>query len=567
MSKKTLYAFIVSFVLLLTVIVLNRNTLARMKDFTAAVDHTREVITLLESLSKNFKSAQIYTPTYDADSLRNFYELYRREADSIGPQLSRLQILVQEDATQRRRVDSLSGMIGRQMPVLMQQNIVELLRNGEGSRLDTLFAINNMISRGVNRETRLLNERKTELNDSAHLNNLLSKAFSVIAVALFLFTFLNIFFISKKRNWLEGFLESILNTSPNGILHCKAIRENGDITDFRISFANKSVQLLFNTGDIRLVGKRLTHSPLEENRTLFQQFTRVMENSSPLKFEIRRKERWLIVSAARLRDGVTASFQDITELKSFESELKNKISDLEQSNAELEQYAYIASHDLQEPLRKIRSFSSYLQDTEKGRLSEKGSLTLDKIINAAARMSSLIKDVLSYSGVKKEAGYEKVDLNITLHNVLMDLDLLITQKHAEICAGNLPSINAIPLQMTQLLYNLVSNAVKFSKENQPPKIKIISRQVPANELPPGLEHGKVFYEIVVSDDGVGFLPEYSNQIFGLFKRLHNKQHYQGSGIGLAMCKKVVENHHGLIVAKGNEGAGASFYVYLPESQG
>jgi PAS domain S-box-containing protein len=571
MNRKTLYAFIVSFVLLITVIILNRITFDRMKDYTYLVDHARDVITTFKSVSNNFKSAQIYTTTYANDSLKNFYTLYRRDANEINSELLQLKKLVRDNPEQSRRIDTLVILINKHLPLLMQKNIAEIISMGEGSRLNELFEIHETINQGIEAERQLLSKRSTELVTFTRLTNLLSISFGVLAIVIFIFTFLNNFFISKKRKWLEGFLESILNTSQNGVVHYKAVRDNGVIVDFKIEFLNKAVKHLLGLNTELFISKRLSEIPSFVNGPEFiAKYIEVVETGTPVEFETlyRREntERWLLVSVAKLDDGITASFQDISQLKRAEGELKNKIIDLERSNAELEQYAYVASHDLQEPLRKIRSFGSYLQDTEAGKLDEKGRQLLDKIMNSAERMSSLIKDILSFSSLKKQSDFVPVDLNEIVKSVQQDLDLLITQKKASIQSENLPTIEAIPLQMTQLFYNLINNSLKFAKDNKPPLIKISCRVVNGEEKKPSQAKQVRYYEIVLSDNGIGFGTEHSQQIFNLFKRLNHRQLYSGSGIGLSLCKKVVENHNGEIIAKGKENEGAAFHILLPEKQ-
>ncbi|MGZ5248508.1 MAG: sensor histidine kinase, partial [Flavitalea sp.] len=276
--------------------------------------------------------------------------------------------------------------------------------------------------------------------------------------------------------------------------------------------------------------------------------------------------KWYLISLSKMEDGVTASFQDISEIKKYEDELKENIIELERSNTELEQYAYAASHDLQEPLRKIRAFGSYLQDSQAEKLDEKGRHQLQKIIDAAERMSILIRDILGFSSIRKESHFVLSDLNEVVAGVLQDLDLVITQKQAIIKKGKLPVVEAIPLQMTQLFYNLVNNSLKFVKEGRKPLIEISCRHVNAKEKPVELPDHLSYVEITVKDNGIGFRQDYVEQIFGLFKRLNDKQYYPGSGIGLALCKKVVDNHHGFIRAVGMEDHGANFLIYLPEKQ-
>jgi two-component system CheB/CheR fusion protein len=271
---------------------------------------------------------------------------------------------------------------------------------------------------------------------------------------------------------------------------------------------------------------------------------------------------------AKLGDGITASFHNITHVKKYEVELKNNIIRLEHSNNELEQYAYIASHDLQEPLRKIMTYGSYLKRQQSDKLDNAGQKHLEKMIEAAERMSTLITDILGFSSLKREQRFTETDLNPIMENVLQDLDLLIQQKKAVIQHDTLPIIEAIPLQMNQLFYNLLNNALKFSIPGKPSVINISCRILTENELAiyEISDNQSAYCEIIFSDNGMGFKQEYSEQIFGLFKRLNNKLEFPGSGIGLSLCRKVVANHNGKIIAKSNENEGASFYIILPLAQ-
>jgi signal transduction histidine kinase len=571
MDKRNLYAFLISFILLLAVIILNRLSFNNVRAYSDEVDHTRQVITVLGNISNHFKSAQIYTPSYGHVLQEDYYKLYEAEAKGIRGELDSLRILVSDNRAQVMMVDSLSSLIMAEMDTLLEKSIVDIINTNQGWRLYKYFVIHDMINKAILTEESLLIERKSKLNDSTATNNLLTTAFGVIGVGILLYTFISVFFLSKKSRWLEGFLESILDTSQNGIVHYKAIRENGKVVDFRIEFINRSFDQLLETDPRQLLGKRLSEFPSQLRETaLFEKYVKVVETGKPEEFESFYQRghtgRWFSISLAKLQDGVTASFHNISELKKYEEELKENIRELERSNKELEQYAYAASHDLQEPLRKIRSFGSYLEDTQSDRLDEKGKLQLKKIIDSAERMSILIKDILGFSGIRKEELLVPTDLNKVVAAILDDLDLVITQKKANITTERLPVIDAIPLQMNQLFYNLINNSIKFAKEGRKPLVHITCRLLPEIEKGDHLPSQITYFEIGIHDNGIGFNQDYVDQIFGLFKRLNDKQFYPGSGIGLALCRKVVENHHGEIRAEGREGEGASFYVRLPARQ-
>jgi PAS domain S-box-containing protein len=271
--------------------------------------------------------------------------------------------------------------------------------------------------------------------------------------------------------------------------------------------------------------------------------------------------------------------QDITQQKQFAEALEKKVQErtkelaeanllLSQSNIELNQFAYIASHDLQEPLRKVRTFTELMQ-LSLGEIPEKAKNYVNKIQSSIERMQTLINDVLKFSLLSKEREkFENVNLNYILKSVLGDYELLIEQKGAKTTTGNLPVIEAIPLQMNQLFTNLISNALKFSSKERLLEITISSRQMPAQEVKQHkeLNEDKLHYVIEFKDNGIGFNQENAKQIFTIFQRLHGKNDYAGTGIGLAMCKKITANHHGTIYANAYPDEGASFIIILPQIQ-
>ncbi|HEX3044850.1 MAG TPA: ATP-binding protein [Bacillota bacterium] len=253
-------------------------------------------------------------------------------------------------------------------------------------------------------------------------------------------------------------------------------------------------------------------------------------------------------------------FQQIQEtsdiLKERETELQVYSERLEKSNIELEQFAYIASHDLQEPLRKIQLFGAKLSENYSQNLDEKALDYLQRMNNAAVRMEKLIQDLLHYSRVTaKTRPLEQVDLNNIIKEVQSDLEIRIHESQAEITVSQLPVVLGDPLQLRELFQNLIGNSIKYQPPNNIPVIKIQSTII--------READQCFDKIEVIDNGIGFDNAYAEKIFGLFQRLHGRSEYQGTGIGLAICRKIVTSHGGVITATGKVGEGATFTIKLP----
>lgn len=250
----------------------------------------------------------------------------------------------------------------------------------------------------------------------------------------------------------------------------------------------------------------------------------------------------------------------------YRIDLENKIENLNRSNSELEQFAYVASHDLQEPLRKIRSFSDRLVSKYQEEISDEIFQMLNKIDGSAQRMQLLINDLLSFSRIVKTGSDARlINLNTSLADAKSNLSEMIMENKAVIHSELLPSVEGYGSQMVQLFQNLLSNSIKYHKEDQRPVIRITHRLV-NGEIIPGVKpsHQEIqFHQIKISDNGIGFKKEFSEKIFIIFKRLHGRNEFAGTGIGLAICKRVVSNHNGYIFAESTEGEGANFYIYLP----
>ncbi len=249
----------------------------------------------------------------------------------------------------------------------------------------------------------------------------------------------------------------------------------------------------------------------------------------------------------------------------YQKDLESKNIELIQRNADLASFAYIASHDLQEPLRKIQTFSARVLEKEYDNLSEKGKDHFRRMQVAAKRMQTLIEDLLVYSRTNLvDRKFVLTDLNEIIEDVKADLKEELTQKNAVIETHVTGLVSIIPFQFRQLLSNLINNSLKFSMPDQPPLINI------NGEFTHGIDFRgevisaeKIYYHISVTDNGIGFEQQYSEKIFDLFQRLHGKHDYQGTGIGLAIVKKIVENHNGIITAEGAVNKGATFNIYIP----
>lgn len=287
--------------------------------------------------------------------------------------------------------------------------------------------------------------------------------------------------------------------------------------------------------------------------------------------ELYKKNHQLLMQEEKLKNINKNLENEIREKKISEEkiielnrQLLNNIESLETANKELDRFAFMASHDMQEPLRKIRTFSDLLSIKHKEQLDDEAQAKIKIIQKAAARMQELIKDILTFSkiSVEKEP-FVKTDLTDLTREVLEELDVIVQEKKAKIDLGPLPVILANPVLMKSLFLNLIGNAMKYSKPNVPPEIKIYSDELPVDQKMPGGKTVARYHRIYITDNGIGFDQKYAEQIFDMFKRLHVHTEYEGTGIGLALCKQIMEKHNGYISAVSAENEGSTFIISLP----
>jgi len=368
---------------------------------------------------------------------------------------------------------------------------------------------------------------------------------------------------------LQRAYESILNCAGEGIC--------GLDTAGKVTFANPAAA--------RMMGLKVEEMVGQQAMKIFPQFagdtrttTEGSENTRPtevvasrvtggkfgaefLRSPLREGERLV---------GEVLLFKDITERKLAAEALTRKAEELARSNNELEQFAFVASHDLQEPLRKIQAFGDRLKAKCDAANLQEGRDYLDRMQNAAARMQTLIYDLLTFSRViSRTEPFVPINLNTVTKEIISDLEVRIEKTGGRVEVGELPTIYADSTQMRQLLQNLIGNALKFHAPGTPPIVRVVSRTIPRPTPPAGEEREEAnveWCELSISDNGIGFDEKYLDRIFAVFQRLHGRQEYEGTGIGLAVCRRIVDRHGGTITARSKPGEGATFLIGLPLHQ-
>jgi len=351
-------------------------------------------------------------------------------------------------------------------------------------------------------------------------------------------------------------LQALVEHASNLMLTCDA--------EARVRYINYAVPGL--TRDMirgRSVYDFVSPQDLERVRGLYQ---KVLTTGESVEFETQVSSEagggYFRTRAAPIRSGAqitgfTAITTEITDLKKAQLGLEHSLRKLEQSNRELESFASVASHDLQEPLRKIQSFGERLKAMTEGTLAPEARDYLERMQSAAARMRRLIDDLLTFSRVSAQAKpFTTVNLSQVAQEVLGDLEVAIEQAAAAVTVGPLPTLKADPMQMRQLLQNLLSNALKFRQDGVAPRLFVEATVDTAARQ----------CEIRVRDNGIGFDEKYLDRLFNLFQRLHGQSKYAGTGIGLAICRKIVERHGGTLTARSAPGQGATFLITLPLEQ-
>ncbi|SDH33550.1 hypothetical protein SAMN04488062_10673 [Flavobacterium omnivorum] len=555
-----------------------------LKKSSDYVNNSYEVNIELERLISYIKDAETGQRGYILSKDKIFLKPYYNSKTLVKKSFKRVSALTANSRTQQSNLKKLLYFINKKQNGLSKTlylhelgiNNEETFKSNLIVGRQTMDSIRLKIEDMINTQKNLLQNRQQDYKATMNYTPLL--IYLTLIVTLILIT---IAFIKMNRDLV--LLRKTINT-------LSVANEANNLAEIVGGFGSwqlnlETNQYKFSDNEYRLIG--CDPQSFEASRATFLKFVHpddlefVKQNTSnilndndlpPFTYRIIRKDSEIryfrslgrIVNIASGNKTFIGTTSDVTEEVYAKNLVEERNRELESSNKELTAFNYIASHDLQEPLRKIEIFMSRLVSKDYANLSAAGQQYVGSIQSSANRMRVLIKDLLHFSRINKaEKIFEEADLNYLLETAKHELAPTIEDKKARIESNKLPTLNVIPFQIQQLFINLISNSLKYSKENSSPIIEINCEMIDANEVEILPDNNIKYYKITFKDNGIGFEQEYATKIFILFNRLHNKNEYQGTGIGLAICQKIVENHKGFIVAKGELNVGSTFTVYLP----
>jgi signal transduction histidine kinase/CHASE3 domain sensor protein len=566
------------------------------------IRHTNRVINITQEILSSIKDAETGHRGFQLSDDEIYLAPYREALLAIPKKFKLLDSLTISNDTLRVKVDTLGLLINEQFRII--NRILTTSRRNTPS-LQPL-------------ELKLLAEGRVNMNSIRKLSNRImideqrklvealenEGGFKILAPATFLATALiacgAVFLLfsravlliqdrDKKSNELsvaldnlkkevevrmytQTLLRNVWDNSLDVIQVFASIRDkDGKIQDFRFVIANKAATMLLNQTEEYLLGHTLleVYPAYEDN--LIEEYKKVVETGitykKELQFNIDEQSRWFKLVAVRFEDGFVVTFSDITDEKNSVLRIQKFTQELKRSNEDLEQFAFVASHDLQEPLRKIRSFGDRILSKYSAAIDSTGQDYISRMQSAAGRMQILIEDLLAFSRVTRSLDLPAtIKLNLIVEEVMDDISDQIIRENAVIKFSELPSIIGIRGQIKRLFQNIISNGIKFRNPEVSPIISIIGKKVSSEEAI--LEFAinpefQTYVRIEVSDNGIGFDEKYAEQIFNIFQRLHGRMEFEGTGIGLAICRKIINNNKGAIKAQSTIGVGSKFIMILP----
>jgi len=577
-------SFIVAlFILIFTSSVSYKHTVV-IAESTELLVRSYKIQIQLEQLVSYVKDAETgergYIITRDSD----FLQPYNTARDKIKGTLFALQYLTSQNLRQQHNLDSLLLLVNLRLALLKSSLEISSAENLNKRWLEenmtkgrkTMDIIRSQINKMIDLEVSNFNEHQKKYNREISITPIFTLFLFTVTLIFLIFSYLKInqdLEIQKRTN--EKLLISI-----ESIKHAEIIGEFGTSqwnlkTNKRYYSDNLYALLGCEPQSFEATVENFLKFVHPDDRHIVTNGVKEVTDNNPFPVEYRiiRKDgeiRFFKSIGKFITDNGNSKLyigisRDITQQHLTEQALVERNRELEHSVNELESFNRVASHDLQEPLRKIQTFISRISEKELSAMSETSKEYFARIKTSASRMRTLIDDLLLFSRANKiEKVFEKTDFNQILESVRQELSQTIEEKNAVIRSASLPTLNVIPFQIQQLFINLIGNSLKYSNPDVPPEIKIECEIMSAGTSP--ILEGNAstnYYKISVTDNGLGFEQKYADHIFVLFHRLHNKSEYPGTGIGLAICKKIVENHNGFITAKGIPGIGSTFTIFLP----
>ena len=572
--------FIMIFVTALTYRHVDQLTLS-----SKSVAHTYEATVEIEQLYTNIKDLEIERRNYLLVNNQNLIQNISKLKEDVYKNLDRIESIVKDNPRQKLLLKKLEGLVNEKIKVIDQALDPNENLTFEQLKLSLLEGKILMDKIKFFISTMLTIEKEALIEKTKKNNNITDTTPVIIYITLFsTIAIIILAFIKISKD-----LEEMRKNNEQLALNNESNNLTEQIGDFGTWFLNlETKKYTFSENEYRLLGVKpfsfeaslegfLKYVHPEDlsfvKDIIIKMITR--DTLIPFTYRVIRADgnlRYLrgngkIVTNKSGEKILIGTTTDVTDEVLTNQAIEERNRELEAKNKELQTFNYVASHDLQEPLRKIQTFISRLVDKDLNALSENGQQYLLKIQDSSERMRILIDDLLKFSRANKaEQIFEEANLNELLENSKLELVQIIDEKKATIINDELPNLNVIPFQMQQLFTNLINNSLKYSKENVSPIITINISEIDAsqeNAIP--VNEKNKYYKIIFKDNGIGFDAQYSDKIFLLFNRLHNKDKFSGTGIGLAICKKIVENHKGFIFADGQINVGATFTIYLPVS--
>jgi signal transduction histidine kinase/CHASE3 domain sensor protein len=547
--------------------------------------HSYEVNIELVKLVSSIKDAETNVEGFLLTDDSSFFELYKKSPDTLKKSFVKIKMLIYNSKEQSNNLDTLFYLINQRTSFLENLLSKNLLRESPAIYKKQLLGGKQIM---MNIQKQVDTILAYELNQLKRIEKEHQKDLNLSPLTVLYIVILSIFFFVISYIKINEDLK-ILAQSNNQLLINKEIFEHSEQIanicnwwwnkeENKLTYSNNIFHLLgckINEFDatlekfIEFVHPNDRHLVWEGNQSAREDFI-----TSIIFFRVIRKDgamRYFKSVGKVITDNygkalIIGMYADITEQYNKDKMIEDKISDLEKSNKELSAFNHIASHDLQEPLRKVQTFISRIREKNYDLFSDNVKDYFSGIERATQRMQMFIEDLLLYSRASNVARiFEPTDLNELLENTRQELSQAIEEKNARVlCQDTLPVLNVIPFQIQQLFNNLISNSIKYSKAEVAPEITISCRMVSSKNLA-GLVSNldSRYYKISVTDNGIGFDGRYSEDIFTLFYRLHSKTAYSGTGVGLAICKVIIENHKGYIKAESSPGVGSTFSFYLP----